>query len=92
MAQINRRSSIDEPGLIAKHIDPNWDRYGGRADARTREGVPVWALINYFRLVDGDIDETAAAYDLEREAVEAALAYYEHNQAYIDARILLNSA
>ena len=92
MTQTKRRSDVDEQHLIEQHVDPNWDRYGGRADARTREGVPVWALVSYLRLVDGNVEKAAAAYALPREAVEAALAYYQRNKKYIDARILLNSA
>jgi len=81
----------DENSLIDDHIDPNWDQYGGRADARTREGVPVWALISYLRLVDGDVDETAAAYGLSLGTIEAARVYYRRNKKHIDARILLNT-
>ena len=66
-------------------------RLGGRADARTVSGVPVWALIGHKRAVKADVDELASAYDLPREEVEAALAYYRRNKAYIDARLLLNS-
>ena len=89
MAQTNRRSDIDEQSLIERYIDPNWDRYGGRADARTVEGVPIWALVNHLRLVDGDVSNAADAYGLSCEAVEAALAYYRRNKKYIDARIFI---
>jgi len=54
-------------------------------------GVPVWALISYLRLVNGDVDETAAAYGLSLATIEAARAYYRRNKKYIDARILLNT-
>jgi hypothetical protein len=40
-------------------------------------------------LVDGDIDQTAAACGLPRSAVEAANTYYQANEASIDGRILL---
>jgi uncharacterized protein (DUF433 family) len=92
MARAKQQHELDEQRLIEQHIDPNWDRYGGRADARTCDGVPVWALIGHLRLVDGDIDKTATAYELPREEVQAALAYYRRNKKYIDARILLNTA
>lgn len=79
--------------LIEKYIDPNWDRYGGRADARLRKyGVSVWALIGQLRAIGGDLDELAREYDLPREAVDAAMAYYQQNREYIEARLLLNSA
>ncbi len=84
---------MDEQQLIERYIDLDTDRYpGGRADARLREyGVPVWALIGHLRVVDEDVDRVAEDYELPREAVEAALAYYRRNQPYIDARLLLNS-
>ncbi len=86
------KAKVQDDRLIAEHIGPDWDRYGGRADARTRAGVPVWTLIGYLRVVDGEVEEAAAAYELPREAIEAALAYYRRNKAYIEARLLLNSA
>ena len=80
--------------LIGRHVDPNWDRYpGGRADARLLDsGVPVWALIGQLEADGGDLDRVAADYNLPREAVEAALAYYRRHRSLIDARILLNTA
>lgn len=85
---------MDERELIDRYIDPDTDRYpGGRADARLREyGVPVWALIGQLQALDGDLDQLAEDYELPREAVDAALAYYRCNKEYIDARLLLNSA
>jgi uncharacterized protein (DUF433 family) len=80
--------------LIERYVDLDTDRYpGGRADARLREyGVPVWALIGQMRALDGDLDQLARDFELPREAVEAAVAYYRCNKEYIDARLLLNSA
>ena len=85
---------MDEQELIERYIDLDTDRYpGGRADARLREyGVPVWALIGQLRALNGDMDQLARDYELPREAVEAAFAYYRRNKEYIDARLLLNSA
>jgi uncharacterized protein (DUF433 family) len=85
---------MDEQKLVERYIDLGTDRYpGGRADARLREyGVPVWALIGQLRALDGDLEQLARDYELPREAVEAALAYYRCNKEYIDARLLLNSA
>ena len=63
------------------------------ANARLREtGVPVWAVVGYHRAVDGDADRVAADYELPREAVEAALAFYERHRAAIDARLSANAA
>jgi uncharacterized protein (DUF433 family) len=85
---------MDDQEIIDRYIDLDTDRYpGGRADARLRTyGVPVWALIGQLRVLDGDVDQVARDYELPREAVEAALAYYRRNKEYIDARLLLNSA
>ena len=87
-------NSQNEQDLIEKYIDLDTDRYpGGRADARLREyGVPVWALIGQLQAIGNDLDQLAADYELPREAVEAALAYYHRNKKYIDARIALNAA
>ena len=93
MAQTKRRSDTDEQDLIARYIDPEWDRYpSGRADARTWEGVPIWALIAHLRATGDDPDQLARDYHLPREVVDAALAFYRRNKKSIDARILLNSA
>ncbi|MGH2449074.1 MAG: DUF433 domain-containing protein [Chloroflexota bacterium] len=85
---------MDERELIERYIDLNAHRYpDGRADARLRAyGVPVWALIGQLQALDGDLDQLAQDYELPREAVDAALAYYSCNKEYIDARLLLNSA
>jgi uncharacterized protein (DUF433 family) len=85
---------MTEQELIEHYIDLDTDRYpGGQADARLREyGVPVWALIAQLRALDGNLEQLASDYDLPREAVQAALAYYRCHKEYIDARVLLNSA
>jgi uncharacterized protein (DUF433 family) len=94
MTQIRSGAVARDQELIARYIDPEWDRYpSGRADARLKDyGVPVWALIGQLRAIGDDLDELAQSYRLLREAVDAALAYYRQNKKYIDARILLNSA
>lgn len=79
-----------EQELIARWIAPD-PQQRGRAEACVIQGwVPVWALIGYLPAVDGDIAAVARDYDLPREAVEAALAYYRENRDAIDARLLLN--
>lgn len=87
---------MDDQELIKRYVDIGVDADGspdGRADARIREyGIPVWALIGQWRALDRDTDQVARDYDVPREAVEAALAYYRSNKKFIDARLLLNSA
>jgi uncharacterized protein (DUF433 family) len=93
MAIPQRRSDLDEEQLIEKHVDLNYDRYGGRADARLkRSGVSIWAIVTYLDVFDGDIEKVAWSYDLSQEEMAAALAYYRQNKKYVDARILLNDA
>ncbi len=79
----------DEQRLIARYIDTSW----GLADARLkRAGVSVWSLIGYLRAFGGDSEQVREAFALSSEELAAALAYYRRNEAYIDARLLLNSA
>jgi hypothetical protein len=90
MAQTKRPSAAEDQELIDVTIDLEWDRYAyGRADARTREGVPVWALIAFQRGTGYDRDQLAQAYNLSSEVVDAACGYYRQNKKYIDARIRL---
>jgi uncharacterized protein (DUF433 family) len=93
MAASPQRSDLDEQQLIEKHIDLNYDRYGGRADARLKHsGVSVWAIVAYLNLYQGDVDKVAWHFELSAEEMEAALIYYRLNKKYIDARVLLNEA
>jgi uncharacterized protein (DUF433 family) len=79
----------DEQRLITEHIDTSW----GRADARLkRAGVSVWSLIGYLRAFDGDSERVRQAFALSPGEMAAALAYYQQNKAYIEARLLLNRA
>jgi uncharacterized protein (DUF433 family) len=55
-------------------------------------GVPVWALVGHAQATGGDSEEVARDYDLPREAVEAAMAYYRRHKAAIDTRIAANAA
>lgn len=79
--------------LIERFIDPEWEQYpAGPADARLREyGVPVWALIAHFRATGNDRDQLANDYQLPRQAVDAAFAYYRLHKEHIDARIVLSA-
>lgn len=86
---------MDDQKLIEQYIDVGTDGQDPteRADVRLRNyGVPVWAIIGQWRALDRDVEQVALDYDISREAVEAALAYYRCNKTYIDARLLLNSA
>ncbi len=80
----------DASALIAKYIEPHPAK-PGRAFARVKEyGVPVWALIGFLAEDFGDADQVARDYAIPREAMDAAIAYYQQNKAYIDAWLLIN--
>lgn len=65
----------------------------GQANARLREsGIHVWAIIGQLHVHRGRVDEVMKDYCVPREAIEAAIVYYQRNKEYIDARLLLNSA
>lgn len=77
--------------LIAKYIEPHPAKPGlSNARLTTDRHVPVWALIGHLGVVEGDLDQVAHDYGVPREAVDAALAYYERHTAAIDARLVLN--
>jgi uncharacterized protein (DUF433 family) len=53
-------------------------------------GVPVDALIAYYRAVDNDAVRVAHDFDLSQEEVQLAMDFYRHYPAVIDARLALN--
>jgi uncharacterized protein (DUF433 family) len=78
---------MTESDLIACYIEES-PYYRGADEARLKQyGVSVWALVAYYRGAGQDIDRVAADYEVPREAVEAALAYYRRHAAAINARI-----
>jgi len=85
--------SADQAGpLIAKYIRRN--RYHlGRHEARAvdeRGGGPsVWRLIPQLRIES--VDAIAGAYDLPRESVVAAIAFYRQHRQLFDAKLLLEA-
>jgi len=84
--------SVEEQTLIERWIDPN-PRRRGAGDARLKEyGVPIWALVGDLPVVDGDVAQLAAAFEVPLDAVQAALAYYRRHKREIDIRLAENSA
>ena len=66
-------------------------RYSGPADARLKDSwVHVRAIIGYLQAHGWDLERAARAYGIPRQAVEAALAYYERYRPLIDARLVAN--
>jgi uncharacterized protein (DUF433 family) len=77
--------------LITMYIEPHPSKPGvSDAWLTTDRHVPVWVLIGHLDVVQGDVERLARDYGVPREAVNAALAYYERHKASIDARLTLN--
>ena len=79
-----------DDALIARYIEPGPLNLGPSEAQVAGHGVSVWALMSHLESESGDIARTAAAYELNPDAVEAAVRYYCRHRALIDARILLN--
>jgi uncharacterized protein (DUF433 family) len=83
----------DEDALIARYIEPNPHKPAVEEARLTDYGISVWAIMGYYLLaLNRDVDEVARAYDVPREAVEAAIAYYRRHQCAIDTRLAANEA
>jgi len=78
--------------LIARHIGPHPSNHGLDEYWLIEPGIPVRAIIGQWKVEDGNGDETAAAYHIKREELEAALAFYERHSAAIDHRLEQNRA
>lgn len=76
--------------LIEQYIEPNRNK-PGKAFARLKDyGISVWALIGWLEHDFSNANQVASDYAIPREAMDAAIAYYQQNKAYIDAFLLLN--
>lgn len=73
--------------LIIHYVQQNPHKRGAEDAVVRGVGVSVWILIEAYRASDGDTERVAQAWNLPREAVDAALAYYAEHTAAIDARI-----
>lgn len=84
----------DVDALIEQHIEPHPDPVKvGHAWYRLRErGVPVYAIIGSLSPSLDNLDDVADAFGVSRPAVDAAVAYYRHHKAAIDARLAANHA
>jgi len=85
------KSALTAEALIARYLEPNPGR-PGPADWRLRQaGVSVWAVVGQWLAANRDTDEVASAYSIPRQAVEAALAYYQKHPEIIEARLAANA-
>jgi uncharacterized protein (DUF433 family) len=84
---------VTDDELILEYIELSPHR-GGLDEVRIKgRGVRVWALVGHAGGPDvgGDIDIIAAHYDLPRDAVLAARAYYRRHRAVLNNRFLANT-
>ena len=79
-------------GRVVTYVEPNPHRPGAANAWLVGYGVPVWALVGYLDVVNGDIRRIAKDYDVPLEAVEAAMLYYGQHKTAIDERIAANTA
>lgn len=86
----SRTLRAEDDALIARYVEADQLALGPSEAQIVDHGVAVWALIAHLAAANNDKIRTAAAYDLDVDAVEAAVRYYCRHRALIDARILLN--
>jgi uncharacterized protein (DUF433 family) len=87
-----RPVATNDDDLIKRYIEPDPHR-SGPAYARLKEsGVHVWALVGHWQATGRETEPVAQDYELPREAVQAALAYYRRHTAAIDAHLAANAA
>lgn len=78
--------------LIARHIRRDPYRPAPAEARLTDSGVSVWAVIGYLPTVDGDIARAAEDYEIDPDAVRAAIAWYRQHHGAIDARLAANAS
>jgi uncharacterized protein (DUF433 family) len=77
--------------LIPTYIDADPYRPGIADAILSDSGVHVWALMGAMLLANATQDEVAQDYELPREAMDAAIAYYRRFRPVILARIAANN-
>ena len=95
-------STVADLDHLRRMVGPDPHRPGLARGRLLAESIPVWALVGYMGAIAGStepdavtddvIAETAEAYDVSREAVQAALLYYEEHRCAIDTLLEANAA
>src|SRR5262245_21415454 len=73
---------MEDLGFVEQHIldDVTSDPRRRNEPVIKRTGTPVWAVVGYCRRAcEGSVELAAQDYDLTREEVQAALAYYHQH-------------
>lgn len=91
--------SIDD---LRRMVGPDVHRPGPARGRLIAEQIPVWAIIGHLKAIADTTDRTTASdeaiaqaaidYDVRREAVLAALLYYDEHRCAIDALLEANAA
>lgn len=77
--------------LISAHIEMNPHK-PWLAEARLRPfGQSVWAIVGLYHATGHNVNQVAEAYDLPKDAVLAAPAFYKRHIELIDARLAENT-
>lgn len=76
--------------LIREQIELDPSRPGASGARLVGFAVPVWALVGYLKAGDWSVDDAATAFEVPRDAVLAAIAYYELHPAVIEAKLEAN--
>lgn len=86
-------TEAETDALIEQHIEPHPDPVKqGFGWYRLKErGVPVYAIIGGLTPAMDNLDDTADAFGVFRQAVDAAVAFYGRYRSAIDARLAANS-
>jgi uncharacterized protein (DUF433 family) len=84
----------DIDALIARHIEPYPDdpRIGEYRLRVEDNGYPVWSIIGSLAPDGSNADQVARDFEISREAVEAARAFYARHKQAIDDRLAANRA
>lgn len=88
---MNTQTTSDQ-ALISRWIVPNPHKPDPAEAWVLPAHLSVWAVIAQLELDGWDLSGIADWYELPREAVEAANAYYRQHPVEIDARIARNRA
>lgn len=79
-------------GLILRYLEHHPHR-NSVAEMRTCDGaIPVWALVGHWAGIGWDVKHTAIDYEIDEEAVLAAIALFDLHPEIILDRIQANSA
>jgi uncharacterized protein (DUF433 family) len=104
MPAINRGQRATTVGAVdlKRMVGPDPHRPGPARARLLVEQIPVWAIVGHVGAVtrttdpvaitDEVIARVAADFDIRREAVQAALLYYQEHRGAIDALLQANAA